>query len=78
MSQTELARLAKISIPTINRHLKQGRVLSPKIVVRIFFISLGAVRPDDFYDLETCPPDLRPYLISQKAMHLAKKELSND
>lgn len=66
MTQTELAGLAKTSVSTINRHLKHGRVLDPKVIIRIFFITLGAVRPDDFYDLETCPADLEPYLIGQK------------
>jgi hypothetical protein len=65
MSQTELARLAKTSVSTINRHLKHGRVLDPKVIVRIFFITLGAVRPDDFYDLQACPPDLESFLIAQ-------------
>lgn len=65
MSQTELAALAKTSVSTINRHLKHGRVLDPKVIIRIFFITLGAVRPDDFYDLETCPADLEAYLLGQ-------------
>lgn len=65
MSQTELAYLAKTSVSTINRHVKHGRVLDPKVIVRIFFITLGAVRPDDFYDLQVCPPDLESFLIAQ-------------
>lgn len=66
MSQTELARLAKTSVSTISRHIKHGRVLDPKVIIRIFFITLGAVHPDDFYNLENCPADLEPYLLDQQ------------
>lgn len=74
MSQTELARLAKTSVSTINRHLKHGRVLDPKIIIRIFFITMGAVRPDDFYDLENCPPDLEPFLLGHNSRHVNPEE----
>ena len=69
MSQSQLARLAKTSTSTINRHITHGRVLDPKIIIRIFFITMGAVRPDDFYDLETCPPDLEGYWLGQQSPH---------
>lgn len=74
MSQTELARLANTSISTINRHLKHGRVLDPKVIVRIFFITLGAVRPNDFYDLENCPADLQHFLLSQHSKRAQAEE----
>lgn len=70
MSQTELAQLASTSISTINRHLRLGRVLDPKVIIRIFFVTYGAVRPDDFYDLETIPPEIVALMISAKASQL--------
>ena len=74
MTQTELANLAKTSVSTINRHLKHGRVLDPKVIIRIFFITLGAVRPDDFYNLENCPADLEPYLLCQESLRQTRPE----
>lgn len=59
MTQTKLARLAGCSIAMINRHLLHGRMLPPEVVFRLYFITHGSVRPDDFYDLENCPADLR-------------------
>lgn len=70
MSQTELAVLARTSVSTINRHLKHGRVLDPKVVTRIYFITFGAVRPDDFYDLTTAPADLEQLMTGLKSHQL--------
>ena len=67
MSQTELSALVGYSVSTINRHLKHGRVLDPKVIVRIFFITMGAVRPDDFYDLETVPADINQFIEKSKS-----------
>jgi hypothetical protein len=72
MTQTELSGLVGYSVSTINRHLKHGRVLDPKVIVRIFFITMGAVRPDDFYDLETMPPDIAQLMKSAKSRALRK------
>ena len=72
MTQTELSGLVGYSVSTINRHLKHGRVLDPKVIVRIFFITMGAVRPDDFYDLETMPPDITQLMKSAKSRALRK------
>ena len=70
MSQTELSALVGYSVSTINRHLKHGRVLDPKVIVRIFFITMGAVRPDDFYDLENVPPDIAQLMKGTKVEEL--------
>ncbi len=67
MTQTELSALVGYSVATINRHLKHGRVLDPKVIVRIFFITMGAVRPDDFYDLETVPADINQFIEGVKS-----------
>ena len=67
MTQTELSGLVGYSVSTINRHLKHGRVLDPKVIVRIFFITMGAVRPDDFYDLETVPEDINQFIGNAKS-----------
>ena len=72
MTQTELSGLVGYSVSTINRHLKHGRVLDPKVIVRIFFITMGAVRPDDFYDLENMPPDIIQLMKSAKSRDLRK------
>ena len=70
MTQAELSALVGSYASTINRHLKHGRVLDPKVIVRIFFITMGAVRPDDFYDLENVPPDIVQYMKSGKSRGL--------
>lgn len=70
MKQTELARMVGCSPATINRHLRHGRVLDPEVVVRIYFITTGAVRPDDFYNLDTMPPEIAEILKSAKAAKL--------
>ena len=72
MTQTELSVLVGYSVSTINRHLKHGRVLDPKVIVRIFFITMGAVRPDDFYDLENVPQDIAHLMKSAKSRELRK------
>jgi transcriptional regulator with XRE-family HTH domain len=72
MTQAELAALVGCSKSTINRHLKHGRVLDPKVIVRVFFIAMGAVRPDDFYDLENMPPDIAQIMKSPKSRELRK------
>ena len=66
MKQNELARLVGCSKSTINRVIVQGRVLDPEMIIRIYFITFGAVRPDDFYDLESVPPDIQALFSSGK------------
>lgn len=73
MKQTELAELAGCSIPTINRHLVHGRVLKQELVVRIYYITFGAVRPDDYYDLENVPADIKALMNPN---HPLRKRLS--
>lgn len=70
MKQTELARMVGCSAATINRHVRHGRVLDPEVVVRVYFITTGAVRPDDFYNLDTMPPEIAEILASAKAARL--------
>lgn len=41
----------------------------PDVVIRIFFITSGAVSPNDFYDLETMPPDIEALLDPQNPRH---------
>lgn len=62
LKQSELAEMVGCSVSTINRHIKHGRILDPDMVVRIYFITMGAVRPDDYYDLENIPADVRALL----------------
>lgn len=66
MTQTKLAGLAGCSISMINRHLLHGRVLPHEVIRRIYFITHGSVRPDDFYSLEICPDDLREHFHGPK------------
>lgn len=72
IKQTELGRMVGCSAATINRHIRHGRVLDPEVVVRIYFVTSGAVRPDDFYNLDTMPPDIEGILKSAKAAKLRK------
>ena len=67
ISQTELSAMVGCSVSTINRHIKHGRVLDPEVIVRIFFVTMGAVRPDDFYDLDNMPPEIAALMNSAKA-----------
>lgn len=70
VTQTDLAGLVGCSVSTINRHIKHGRVLDPKLIRLIYFITLTAVRPDDFYDLESKPPEIAQLMRSAKAREL--------
>ncbi len=70
MTQKEFSTLAGVPRPTINRHVKHGRVLDPEIITRIYFITMGAVRPDDFYDLANMPADVATLMTGPKAKQL--------
>jgi hypothetical protein len=67
MKQTELSAIVSCPISSISRHIRHGRVLTPEVVVRIYFLTQGEVRPDDFYDLDTIPPDIKKLLKAAKA-----------
>ena len=76
MKQNELAKLVGCSKSTINRVIVHKRILDPNVITRIYFITLGAVRPDDYYDLETVPADIQTLYDSGKLWRaLATKEL---
>lgn len=79
MTQVELAAFLGTSKSTLNRHINHGRVLAPKLVIRIFFVTLGAVRPDDFYDLNTMPREIEELMKGPKAKELRRihKSLSS-
>jgi len=68
MKQTELSELVGCSVSTINRHIKHGRVLDPEVVVRVYYITMGAVRPDDFYDLDNVPPEIKMLIEPAKRL----------
>jgi len=68
MKQTELSELVGCSVSTVNRHIKHGRILDPEVVVRVYFITMGAVRPDDFYDLDNVPPEVKALAEPAKKM----------
>lgn len=68
MKQTELSELVGCSVSTINRHIKHGRVLDPEVVVRVYYITMGAVRPDDFYDLDNVPPEVKTLIEPAKRL----------
>ena len=68
LKQSELAEMVGCSVSTINRNIRLGRVLDPDVVVRIYFITMGAVRPDDYYDLDYIPPDVRALLDPQHGL----------
>jgi len=72
MKQKEFCALVGTSRPTINRHIKHGRVLDPELIIRIFFLTMGAVRPDDFYDLVNMPADVANLMTGPRAQELWK------
>ena len=73
MTQTKLASMAGCSIAMINRNVLYGRDLPAEVKRRVFFITLGSVRPDDFHDLTLCPADLRKHYLGEQPKE-AKRE----
>ena len=67
ISQTLVARLGGTSASSINRHILHGRTLDHEVMRRMYFLSQGAVQPNDFFDLENCPPDLQEIFYGPKA-----------
>jgi transcriptional regulator with XRE-family HTH domain len=63
-SQTELARAVAVPVSTINRLLRGRKIPTHDVAVRIYFVTLGAVQPNDFFDLDTVPPEVRPALVA--------------
>ena len=63
-SQTDFARAVASPISTINRMLKGQKIPTHDLAVRIYFVTNGAVQPNDFYDLSVVPPEVRPALIN--------------
>lgn len=49
---TQLAADVGVSDITIGRYERGERIPRPKIMARIVRLTDGAVRPDDFYDIE--------------------------
>jgi len=66
MKQTELSKIVRCDVSSISRHIKHGSLPSPEAVVRIYFLTQGEVRPDDFYDLDTFPADIKKLLKAAK------------
>jgi len=64
-SQTDLARAVAAPVSSINRILKGQKIPTHDLAVRIYFVTHGAVQPNDFYDLREAPPEIRPALIQQ-------------
>ena len=63
--KTVLAQLMGISNQRMTRILKHGLPPRPEEVVKFYWISLGAVRPQDWYDLAKVPADLQHHLEPQ-------------
>ncbi len=61
LKKGELARLMGVSNQRITRIFKHGLTPHPGEMAKLYWISSGAVRPDDWYDL-TLPADLQPLL----------------
>lgn len=59
IKKTALARLMGISNQRMTRILKHGSIPHYDEMVRFYWISFGAVRPDDWYDLANVPADLK-------------------
>ena len=76
MKQARLARLAGISNQRVTRILRHGLIPHPDEMVSFYWITLGAVRPEDFYDLGTCPADLKVILPPLPLLHANQKEPS--
>ena len=62
MKQGQLAQLAGITNARMTRILKYGMIPHHDEMVKFYWITLGAVRPDDYYDLDTVPAELKPLL----------------
>ena len=57
-----MARLMGISNQRMTRILKHGLIPHHDEIVKFYWISFGAVRPEDWYDLTNVPADLQ-YLL---------------
>jgi hypothetical protein len=66
VTQTAVAGLLGKSVSQLNRHLTHNRNLDHESIRRLYFISHGAVQPNDFFDLENCPEDLREHYYGKK------------
>jgi hypothetical protein len=64
--QTQLAQLLGASNQRMTRIIKYGLIPHPDEMVKFFWISFGAVRPDDFYDLTAVPAELQHLLDAPK------------
>lgn len=64
-SQTDFARTVAAPVSSINRILKGQKIPTHDLAVRIYFVTHGAVQPNDFYDLSEAPPEVRSALIPQ-------------
>lgn len=64
-SNTDLSRVIKRHVSRIGRHLNHGTRLDHETIRRIYFASRGAVQPNDFFDLENCPEDLREHFYGK-------------
>ena len=66
LSNKALAVMLKRHPSRISRHLKHGQALEHETIRRLYFITHGAVQPNDFFDLENCPDDLREHFQGRK------------
>ncbi|MDE3016365.1 MAG: hypothetical protein KGI29_05520 [Pseudomonadota bacterium] len=66
IKQNQLARLLGISDQRTTRILKHGLIPHPEEMTSIYWITFGAVRPDDFYELTGVPAEIRHLLEPSK------------
>ena len=66
VSKKDLSVLLKRHLSRIGLHLNHGTPLGHEAIRRLYFITHGAVQPNDFFDLENCPEDLREHYYGRK------------
>lgn len=65
LSQSDFARMVTAPVSSINRILKGQKIPMHDLAVRIYFVTHGAVQPNDYYNLTEVPPEVRPALVKQ-------------
>ena len=65
IKKAQLAKMLGVSSQQLTRILKYGQPPRPDEMVKLYWISFGAVRPDDFYDIASVPVELQ-YLLEPK------------
>lgn len=68
-------QIAGVSVenPKLDPGRSYNRNLDHESIRRMYFITHGAVQPNDFFDLENCPEDLRDHFYGKKLKEASRE-----